>query len=287
MTSSRTLLNSFLLCIGISLSAGTALADIDSARLAMENTAHPLLQVGTSRGNFYIELLPEEAPNNVAHVMALAAGEVEIMEPATNISLRPRYYDGMRFHRVLPGFLIQAASPAYHPLGAPGSPLNDEINANALGLDRALVLNPDGSFNAMLNITSKADFETDILLPLYANMGIDSVTALKNRQGEVLQALQQLSVKRAYENQGYRYRTGAPSRPIGRGTVALANHGPNTNGAEFFISLTDADWLTGKYTVIGRVVDGLDIVSAIGEIAIDPLRFSRQSTVIYSIDRVD
>lgn len=269
------------------VSPAQVLADAVTARAAMEDASHPLLQLSTSRGDIYIELLPDEAPNNVRRFMALAAGEVEILDPATNTSFRPRYFDGMRFHRVLPNFVIQAGSPAYHPLGSPGLALNDEINANALGLDRMPILGDNGELNPMLNITSKADFDESILKPLYAGLGIFTLGELRARQNDVMQALQQLTVKRVYENQGYRYRTGNPSRAITRGVIALANQGPDSNGPEFFISLTESRELTGKYTVIGQVVEGMEVVDAIGRVAIDPTQFSRQSTVIYSINNLD
>ena len=253
----------------------------------MEDPGNPLMLISTSRGDIFLEMLRQEAPNNVQHFMSLAAGEIEILDAVTNTGLRPRYYDGMRFHRVIPGFIIQAGSPAYHSLGAPGTALADEINADALGLNRANVMNPDSTFNPLLDIGSKAEFDADILRPLYRNLGIDSVTELVARQEEVLRTLQSMTVKTAYENQGFRYRSAAPTRPISRGVVALANQGPNTNGAEFFISLTEAQWLSGKYTVIGRVVEGMEVVDAIGAQAVDPLRFSRQSSVIYSVTNIE
>lgn len=267
--------------------ASTVLADANSARQAMENELNPLLLVSTSRGELYVELFPDEAPNNTANFIALAQGEIEIRDPETNASYMPRYFNGMRFHRVIPGFVIQAGSPAYNTLGTPSELLADEINADYLGLDQLPVLNPDGSFNTMLNITAKADFDAEILKPLYAKMGIDNPATLLARQQDVLERLQQLTVKSAYENQGYRYNDDKPSREISRGVLALANSGPNSNGPEFFISLGDAHWLTGKHTVIGKVVEGLDVMDTIGGTAIEETEFSSLSTLIYSIRRVN
>lgn len=280
------ILTSFLLLILV-LSPVQSMADANSARLAMEDAGNPLLLIATSNGNIYVEMLRQEAPNNVQRFMDLAAGEVEIVNTATNERAFSRYYDGMRFHRVLPGFIIQAGSPIHHAFGAPANTLTDEINADALGLNLTKAMNADGTFNALLNINSKSDFDVEILKPLYRRMGIDTITALISRQDEVLQALQNLTVKAVYENQGFNYRSTALTRPISRGVVALANQGPNTNGPEFFISLADAPWLSGKYTVIGKVVEGMEVVDAIGAKAIDPLEYSSQGSVILSISNIN
>lgn len=270
-----------------SLWSHPAFADAVTARLAMEDPGNPLLLFNTSRGDIYIEMLRQEAPNNVANFMALANGEVEILDVATNTNFRPRYFDGMRFHRVIPNFIIQAGSPAFHALGGPGTTVDDEINADALGLNREQVLGPGGKFNPLLNITSKADLDREILAPLYRTMRINTLADLNAREDEVAAALQSMTVKRALELKGYQFRSTTVTRGITRGVVALANQGPNTNGPEFFISLQDSAWLNGKYTVIGKVIEGMEVVDAIGAVAIDPTSFSRDSTVIYSVTNVE
>lgn len=49
-----------------------------------------------------------------------------------------------------------------------------------------------------------------------------------------------------------------------KGTVAMANHGPNTNGSQFYICLEPQPRLDGRYTIIGEVVDGMGVVEKIG-----------------------
>lgn len=52
-------------------------------------------------------------------------------------------------------------------------------------------------------------------------------------------------------------------RHDGAGVLSLANSGPNSNGSQFFITVTATPWLDDVHTVFGRVVDGQSVVNAI------------------------
>src|ERR1017187_6364593 len=60
---------------------------------------------------------------------------------------------------------------------------------------------------------------------------------------------------------------GSPHRFDKVGKLAMANSGPNTNGSQFFITVANTDWLTGKHTIFGEVVEGYEVVEKISKVA--------------------
>ncbi|MFY9559271.1 MAG: peptidylprolyl isomerase [Terriglobales bacterium] len=60
---------------------------------------------------------------------------------------------------------------------------------------------------------------------------------------------------------------GSPHRFDRAGKLAMANAGPNTNGSQFFITVANTEWLTGKHTIFGEVVEGHDVVEMISKVA--------------------
>lgn len=120
----------------------------------------------TSLGDIQVEFLPAEAPRAVNNFVFLA-GE--------------GYYDGVMFHRVIPGFMIQGGDPTGTGRGGPGYQFRDELDG-------------PGKYT--------------------------------------------------------------------RGTMAMANAGPNTNGSQFFIMHRDYG-LPHNYTIFGQVTAGLEVVDAI------------------------
>ena len=54
-----------------------------------------------------------------------------------------------------------------------------------------------------------------------------------------------------------------------KGTIAMANAGPNTGGSQFFINLVDNNFLDGKHPVFGKIVKGMDVVDKIAKVGTD------------------
>lgn len=64
-------------------------------------------------------------------------------------------------------------------------------------------------------------------------------------------------------NPGYRFPDEISETPFVRGTVGMANAGPNTNGSQFYLMLADSPQLTGRYTAFGQVTGGMELVEAL------------------------
>lgn len=136
--------------------------------------------IQTNHGTIRFELLESDAPKTTENFITLA---------------EKGYYDGVIFHRVIKGFMIQGGDPTGTGRGG----------ESAWG----------GRFKDEIDVAS------------------------------------------AVYQRGYK-----------KGTVAMANAGPNTNGSQFFIMHADYP-LPPNYTIFGRVTDGLDVVDAIAAIATD------------------
>jgi cyclophilin family peptidyl-prolyl cis-trans isomerase len=136
--------------------------------------ANPIAVLDTSMGVIKLELFSSETPITVQNFVKLC---------------KSGFYDGLAFHRVIDGFMIQGGCPRGDGTGGPGYAIKDEF-----------------------------------------------VPSLKH---------------------------GTP------GTISMANHGPDTGGSQFFITLAPTPWLDGKHTVFGRVTEGIDVVQSIGKVQTD------------------
>jgi peptidylprolyl isomerase len=132
-------------------------------------TPQKLVRLETNMGNITITLAAD---------MPITAGNFESL-------IKKGYYDGVIFHRVIDGFMIQGGDPTGTGRGGPGYSIKDEFTSH-------------------------------------------------NRNN--------------------------------RGTISMANAGPNTGGSQFFINLADNNFLDSKHPVFGTVTGGMDVVDAIGKV---------------------
>jgi len=84
---------------------------------------------------------------------------------------------------------------------------------------------------------------------------------------------------------GYAFEDEINQHKLVRGTIAMANAGPNTNGSQFFIVTAEATpWLDGKHTVFGRVVSGMEVVETIENLPRNPNDHPLQAALINSVE---
>ncbi|MGC4082712.1 MAG: peptidylprolyl isomerase [Vicinamibacterales bacterium] len=82
----------------------------------------------TSEGSFTVRLFDEEVPQTVANFVGLAEGTREFVDPKTGQKATRNFYDGLIFHRVIDGFMIQGGDPLGTGTGGPGYRFADEFH---------------------------------------------------------------------------------------------------------------------------------------------------------------
>jgi peptidylprolyl isomerase len=137
-----------------------------------ENTR---VELETNKGTIEIELYSVEMP--------ITSGNFEKL-------IKDGFYNGVIFHRVISGFMIQGGDPTGIGSGGPGYSIQDEFTKSELDRND-------------------------------------------------------------------------------RGTISMANAGPNTGGSQFFINLVDNNFLDGKHPVFGKVVKGMEVVDEIAKTKTD------------------
>ena len=82
----------------------------------------------TSEGSFTARLFEKEVPNTVANFVGLAEGTKEWQDPSTGQRMKAPYYDGVIFHRIIDGFMIQGGDRLGQGTGGPGYKFADEFH---------------------------------------------------------------------------------------------------------------------------------------------------------------
>ncbi len=220
--------------------------------------------IKTDRGDLVLELFPDAAPKTVDNFVTLA---------------RQGFYRNVVFHRVIPEFMAQTGDPTGTGQGGPGYRFNDEINAKALGLDR-MKMKDHGEYANPLNMA--------ISVQIIRKLEIKSEEEWNRRKSEVeaesqkaLKYMLKLSVMEVLEKAGYEFNNAIPSRHMIRGSLAMANAGPNTNGSQFFINQVDNLRLDGLHTVFGQLEE--PSFSVLNEI----IRAGNSNSKILSVEIID
>ena len=81
----------------------------------------------TNRGDIHVDLFPDQAPKTVRNFTGLATGAQEWTDRGGQKHKDP-FYDGLVFHRVIDGFMIQGGCPEGTGTGGPGYTFDDEIH---------------------------------------------------------------------------------------------------------------------------------------------------------------
>ena len=82
----------------------------------------------TNHGDINVELFGDQAPQTVANFVGLASGSKEYTDPSTGTKKSGKFYDGLTFHRVIDGFMIQGGCPLGTGTGGPGYKFADEFH---------------------------------------------------------------------------------------------------------------------------------------------------------------
>ena len=82
----------------------------------------------TNHGDITVTLFDDMAPKTVANFVGLAEGTKEYVDPKSGARTTGRFYDGLTFHRIIPGFMIQGGCPLGTGTGGPGYQFGDEFH---------------------------------------------------------------------------------------------------------------------------------------------------------------
>lgn len=118
----------------------------------------------TDKGNIACKLFEKEAPVTVGKMVGLAIGKISYIDPRTRQQNRNKFFDGLTFHRVIPGFMIQGGDPLGNGTGSPGGPGFPYQNETA----PSLTFNVPGRLamaNAGANTNASQFFITEVPYP--------------------------------------------------------------------------------------------------------------------------
>jgi peptidyl-prolyl cis-trans isomerase A (cyclophilin A) len=103
-------------------------ADLAGYLAQVKGTGNTLVAtIETTQGTLHCTLWPDRTPMTIANFVGLATGQKSFIDPKTKKVARRPFYDGLVFHRVIPGFMIQGGDPLGVGTGGPGYVFANEI----------------------------------------------------------------------------------------------------------------------------------------------------------------
>jgi cyclophilin family peptidyl-prolyl cis-trans isomerase len=197
-----------------------------------------LLVIDTSKGRILVELEPRAAPRHAERIRTLAD---------------QGFYDGLKFHRVMTGFMAQTGDPL--GTGAGGSELPDVAAEFSFrrGRDAGFAPVEGGAANGLVGLVGSLPVQTqpDAQMMVTADFRVDA------------------------------------SGLFCTGVLGMARSGdPNSANSQFFLMMGDNAVLNGQYTAFGRILQGLDVVRSLkagsdaedGRVTLDPDTMTRVRT---------
>lgn len=240
----------------------------EAQNVKVETSRKPVATIETTLGTIKIELWPDKAPATVANFIGLSNGTKEWMDPVAKTSVKKPFYDGLIFHRVIKDFMVQGGCPFGQGNGDPGYRFEDETYEKG----------PEITGEIKDESVAMVVFQTVFVPYLQAGGGdrtkldkeIMDITdeCMKANSGKPMMKHPVEYYIQKTKFTGKVFNKGNLISPISYGTICMANSGPNTNGSQFFIvtKKEGCDWLNGKHTVFGKVIEGMDVVLKIQDV---------------------
>jgi peptidyl-prolyl cis-trans isomerase A (cyclophilin A) len=119
MNISRRALLSLMTAFAVTGGIATASFAADSGTFA---------KFSTTEGDFTVKLFDKQAPKTVANFVGLAEGTKEWKDPRSGKMVKKPFYNGLKFHRIIDGFMIQGGDPLGNGTGGPGYEFEDEFD---------------------------------------------------------------------------------------------------------------------------------------------------------------
>ena len=111
----------------VALAMVVGLAGLDAPYASWKETPGMYAVIETNHGTIVAELYPDKTPKAVDNFVGLAEATKPYKDPNLGEMVKKHFFDGLTFHRVIPGFMMQGGDPLGTGMGGPGYRFEDEI----------------------------------------------------------------------------------------------------------------------------------------------------------------